>query len=179
MDEGKTQELRNMVERSKAGNQEAFHALYDVLADRLFGYIRSRVRSGDDATDILQDVIVDLWQALGRLEYRSEGHFYAFVFVITKRRLARHYDNRTNTTSLDDLTPSEHPSVEAELVDPDGMRAHVAKLPEKYRDVMVLRYWSGLGFAEIAHMLKTNENTVKVRHHRALEQLRALMELYE
>ena len=179
MDEGKTQELRNIVERSKTGNQEAFHELYGILADRLFGYIRSRVGDGEDATDILQDVIVDLWQALGRFEYRSEGHFYAFVFVITKRRLARHYDGRTNTTSLDDLTPAQHPSVEAELVDPDGMRVHVAKLPEKYRDVMVLRYWSGLGFAEIADMLKTNENTVKVRHHRALEQLRALVQPYE
>ena len=179
MDEGKKQELRNMLERAKAGNQEAFHGLYNVVADRLFGYIRSRVGTGEDATDILQDVIVDLWQALGRFEYRSEGHFYAFVFVITKRRLARHYEGRTNTTSLDDLTASEHPRVEAELVDPDGMRVHVARLSEKYRDVMTLRYWSGLSFAEIADMLKTNENTVKVRHHRALEQLRTLMESYE
>lgn len=175
MDEGKKQELRNMLERAKAGNQEAFHGLYNVVADRLFGYIRSRVGTGEDATDILQDVIVDLWQALGRFEYRSEGHFYAFVFVITKRRLARHYKNTHVHSSLDDLAPSEHPRVDAELQDPDGMKPLVAKLPEKYQDVMNLRYWSGLGFAEIADMLGTNESTVKVRHHRALKQLKELL----
>lgn len=176
MDETKATELRGLVEQAGEGSQVAFHALYNTLADRLFGYIRQRTAGDEETADILQDVFLDIWQALKRFEYRTEGHFYAFVFTITKRRLARHYKHRHAHTSLDELTPAEHPRVDAELQDPDGMKPLVDRLSEKYREVMTLRYWSGLGFAEIAEMLGTNESTVKVRHHRALKELRSMMD---
>ncbi|MEK7606571.1 MAG: sigma-70 family RNA polymerase sigma factor [Patescibacteria group bacterium] len=175
MDETKKRELKALVEKVGTGDQEAFRVLYESLIGRLFNYVRQRTSSEEDTNDLLQDIFLDLWNAFQHFEYRTEGHFYAFIFIVTKRRLARHYKTKRSHDSLDDLLPSQHPRVDAELNDPDGMKPLVARLSPKYRDVMTLRYWSGLGFAEIADMLGTNENTVKVRHHRALKQLRNLM----
>lgn len=169
-------ELKDIVEGAMAGRHDAFHVLYEHLVDRLYGYAHLRSASHAEALDIVQDTFVDLWSALGRFTYRSSGHFYSFVFTILKRRLYRHYRTHVRTESIDDLAPGEHPRSEAVIDDPDGMRELVGQLSEKYRDVVTLRYWSGLSFAEIADTLGQSETNVKVRHHRALKQLRELMQ---
>ncbi len=171
--------LETLITRIQSGDQEAFRMLYDSLADRLFGYVASRTGSRADALDVVQDIFIDLWSALGRFSYRSDGHFYSFVFTIAKRKLYRHYKDGGRTESIDDLSADDHPRVEADITDRDGMRELVEKLPEKYRDVIVLRYWSDMPFAEIADALDTTESNVKVRHHRALEKLRDLQNNHE
>ncbi len=166
--------LQDVLAQAGQGNDKAFRALYDHLADRIFSFVRPRTRGREESLDIVQDIFVDLWSALPKFRYISDAHFYSFVFVIAKRKLARHYGERT-TESLDDLEVHAHPRVDADITDPDGMRTLVARLPEQYRDVVTLRYWSGLSFAEIGEMLGVSENNAKVRHHRALKLLERLM----
>jgi len=71
---------------------------------------------------------------------------------------------------LDDLGSEE--GYEIEVEDYRFVMDGVDSLSPKYREVVRLRYWSGLTFGEIAAVLNTNEGTVKVRHHRAIEKLR-------
>lgn len=162
--------LQDALSHAGKGNEAAFKAVYEHLADRVFSFVRARARTRDEALDIVQDVFVDVWGALPNFRYVSPAHFYSFVFVIAKRKLIRHYKTQTHE-SLDDLESNLHPSVEADVRDPDGMRELVAKLPEKYREVVELRYWSGLSFAEIGDILDISENNAKIRHHRAIKEL--------
>ncbi len=157
------------------GNELAFRAIYEHLSDRMFAFVRARARSRDEATDIMQDIFVDVWNALPRFTYITDAHFYSFVFTIAKRKLIRHYKTHRHE-SLDDLEGHEIPRMNADVTDPDGMRDIVAKLPEKYREVVTLRYWSGLSFAEIGESLGLTENNAKVRHHRALKELEVILE---
>ena len=170
--------LADALAKAGEGHELSFRALYEHLIDRLFSFVRPRARSRDEATDIVQDIFVDVWGAMPRFTYISDAHFYSFVFTIAKRRLIRHYKTHTHE-SLDDLEQSEHPRIEADIVDPDGMRKLIEQLPEKHREVITLRYFSGLPFVEIADMLGTTETNAKVRHHRALKELRVLMQTYE
>lgn len=172
----KEKSLEGLLVAAKAGDEEAFRTLYESLVDRLFGYVQSRVGYDTDPADVVQDVFIDLWASLPRLEYRSPGHFYAFVFTIVKRKLYAHYRTHQPTERIDDIASDDHPRVDAVLHDPDGMRELVAALPERYRDVMTLRYWSGMSFADIADMLGTTESNIKVRHHRALKRLQRRMD---
>lgn len=167
--------LQERLERAADGDEQAFREVYELLVDRVFSFIRMRARSRDEAMDIVQDVFLDVWGALSRFRYVSDAHFYSFVFVITKRRLIKHYKTHVHE-SLEELEPHVHPKVDADITDPDGVRDVVAKLPEKYRDVVALRYWSGLSFAEIGEYLGITENSAKVRHHRALKELERLIQ---
>jgi RNA polymerase sigma-70 factor (ECF subfamily) len=166
--------LSEALAKAAGGDERAFRALYDHLVDRLFSYVRSRAREREEATDVVQDIFLDIWGALPRFQYISDAHFYGFVFTIAKRRLIRHYKSHRHE-SLDDLEPNQIPRIDADITDPDGVRALVDTLSEKYRDVIVLRYWSGLSFADIAFLLDTTETNAKVRHHRALKELHKLM----
>ncbi|QQR82356.1 RNA polymerase sigma factor [Candidatus Campbellbacteria bacterium] len=170
--------LADALAKAQLGHEIAFRAIYEHLVDRIFSFVRPRARSRDEATDIVQDIFVDVWGAMPRFTYISDAHFYSFVFTIAKRRLIRHYKTHTHE-SLDDFEQYELPRIEADIVDPDGMQKLVNQLSEKYREVVTLRYFSGLSFAEIGDLLGTTETNAKVRHHRALKELRELMQKYE
>lgn len=173
-------DIENLVILSAQGDESAFHTLYERLNNTLFKYIVSRTRNRDDATDLLQDVFIDLWRGLQKFSYRSEGQFYGFVFTITKRKLSKHYKTNRKTQEIDENTPGQ--SYEMDIEKKDDLRVMtkaVSKLKEKNRIVIELRYWSGLTFSEIGTILNCKETTVKVRHHRALKTLEEIMKEYE
>ena len=100
-------DIENLVILSAQGDESAFHTLYERLNNTLFKYIVSRTINRDDATDLIQDVFVDLWRGLQKFSYKSEGQFYGFVFIITKRKLSKHYKTNRKTLELDENTPGQ------------------------------------------------------------------------
>lgn len=172
--------LKDLVISSIDGDEHAFHLLYERLNNALFKYILSRTKDRDDAADILQDVFVDLWKALENFSYTSEGQFYGFVFVITKRKLGRHYKTKKVHDEFDENSLEQ--SFELDVERKDDIRVlleGIEQLGEKYRTVIELRYWSGLTFAEIGKLVGDKETTVKVRHHRALKLLEDILKQHE
>lgn len=176
----KKKKIENLVILSSQGDKTAFHGLYDSLNDTLFKYIVSRTKDRDEATDLLQDVFIDLWRGLQKFSYSSENQFYGFVFTITKRKLSKHYKAGRTTIELDENTPGQNYEMDVEKIDDVRiMTEAINKLREKNRIVIELRYWSELTFSEIGTILNCKETTVKVRHHRALKTLEELMKKYE
>ncbi len=169
--------LEELIGLCAQGDTATYKELYEHLHKPLFGFIVARTGNREDAKDILQDVFVDLWNALSKFSYRSEKQFYGFVFTIAKRKLARYYDSRNDTIDIteqhitDNYGPCDY--------DLTFILKVVKKLKPKYREVLELRYWSDLTFKDIARFLKSKETTVKVRHHRALKQLDDLLKEYE
>lgn len=162
-----------------ARDRAAFRLLYDELIDRVYAYVRSRTSTTADATDVTQDAFIDLFAALERFEYKSIGQFYAFVFTITRRKLGRYYDTKKrdfeNRVELpdDSILPSDI-TTDTEVT--DTVSRALSTLPEVVREIIVLHHWSRYTFGEIAELLDMTESAVRVRHHRALKELAALLE---
>jgi len=169
--------LKELIGASKEGDTNAFHELYERLNQPVFGFVAARTNSRDDAKDVLQDIFIDVWRALPKFSYSSDKELYSFVYTIAKRKLARYYNSQGKTIQYTE----QHIRENYENIDPESMSflPIIQKLKPKYREVLELRYWSQLPFADIAKFLKTQETTVKVRHHRALQQLEVLIVNYE
>ena len=169
--------LEKLIVTSKAGDIHAFHELYERLSQPVFGFVVARTNSRDDAKDILQDTFIDIWRALPKFSYSSDKELYSFVYTIAKRKLARYYKSQDKTIQYTE----QHVKENYESMDAESMSflPIIQKLKPKYREVLELRYWSQLPFADIAKFLKTQETTVKVRHHRALAKLKTLIIKYE
>lgn len=170
--------LKSLLSRVvEAKDSEAFDELYYLLQDQLFRYIVSRLRDRDKSKDVLQDVFVDLWKALQRFSYKSDAQFYGFVFMITKRKIVRaiELEKKNAHISIDEQkhfdTVDENFSLGGDM---DTIKNTVESLKEKYRDVLILRYWSHLSFSEIGVLVGAKEDAVRVRHHRALDMLKNL-----
>jgi RNA polymerase sigma-70 factor (ECF subfamily) len=172
--------LKDLVISSAEGDEYAFHLLYERLSDSLFKYILSRTKDRDDAIDILQEVFIDLWKAFQTFTYASESEFYSFIFVITKRKLGKHYKTKRISEPFDEniLEHSNQLNV-GQIDDARTLLKAIEGLSEKYRTVVELHYWSGLTFGEIGKLVGDKETTVKVRHHRAIKMLEVFYQKHE
>ena len=188
--------LASLVRRARQRDPQAFDELLDRYGSRLFGYIYRLTGSRDDADDLLQEVFVRLVRTIG--EYDHEGKFEAWIFRIATnlardrvrraRRAPRtvsldgeHSDNLDNggASSWEQLADHSRQPPEAPLElgeDVDAMQRALAKLPAAQREVILLRHFSGMSFAEIAEAMGTPLGTALARSHRGLSRLRQMME---
>lgn len=167
--------IRTLIEASGHGDKESYRKLYEHMIDRVYAYLKSRTGSKEQATDLAQDVFVELWKALPRFTYHSREQFYAYVFVITKRKLSGFYEMRKRETlPLDEeAVPGTDESLEPGNAREDEVSRALQILDEETREIVVLHHWSRYTFGEIASLINMTESAVRVRHHRALKLLRA------
>lgn len=164
--------LKRQVLLAQEGNAQAFRELFDALSDKFFGYTVSHTNDRDAALDIVQETFIDLWKALPRFHFRGDEQFYGFAFLVLRRKVA-HFHRRRKTVSLEDTGEVAVDPAPAE--DYRHLKRTVEELPPSYAEVIRLRYWSSLSYAEIASSLSISENTAKVRHHRAVRLLENIL----
>lgn len=182
-----TERFRSLVERLKSGDpryaegsgeasEVAFKELYESLSGRVFSYIIPRVGGREEALDVLQDVFLDLWSARLRFSYVNDASVWGFIFLIARRKLAEHYGKRRRDSEISELPQEDRYDMDIDaLGDVHAIELGMKELSEKDRDVLTLRYWSGLSFAEIAEANGKTESTVRVHHHRALAKLETIL----
>jgi len=170
-------DLRPLVEKSSAGSAEAFRALYEHLSHRVHAYVRYRTGTEDAALDCTQDVFIALYAALPKFTFQTREQFYAYVFTITKRTLAKHYADKHTKAALG-ASDVDTDSIAAEGTDQetsDSVIRALSILDEKTREIIVLHHWSRYTFPEIAKLIGMTESAVRVRHHRGQRQLATII----
>jgi RNA polymerase sigma-70 factor (ECF subfamily) len=144
-------------------------------ASKFLLFARQKARSESDAQDLMQESIVEA----ARRHSSSAPPPPALVFATIHRR-AIDWGRREDRRSARELASAERAAIEwfdtsvedreqAKLIQ-DAM----IKLPETYREVVTLKVWGGLTFAEIAESLRIPANTAASRYRYGLEQLRKL-----
>lgn len=162
------------VARAQGGDAESFKMLYEHLINRVFAYVVTRTQSRSVATDITQDVFIELHKSLTTFSYKSDAAFYAFVFIIVRRRLARRYeeDKRHYVVNVDESLHQDQ-GVSTETV--TSVHTALEMLDECSREIIVLHHWSRFTFAEIGELITMSESAVRVRHHRAKAMLASIL----
>ena len=175
-------DLKILLEGAKNGNKEAFRKIFELASDRIFAYAYSRTRNRDDALDVTQETFIDLWEGLKKFQYKSEEAFYGLIFLIAKRKLYKTYEaDRTHRTvpieESKDITYEDRSKLNIEHG--GYLDKYIAMLNDKYRNILKLRYFSGMTFREIANNLDIKETTAKVRHHRGIKKLKTIFEKHD
>lgn len=169
-------EADRLVSRAKAGDAEAFGALYDAYAERVYRFLLIRVGQPADAEDLLQQVFLRVIESLPRYEQRGLP-FGAWLFRIARnaaidfgraRRITGRLDP-ADAWAVDPLEPAELVERAAELA---ALRTALDALSSEQRDVIVYRFFAGLSHAEIGALVGKREGNVRVIQHRALDALR-------
>ena len=157
----------------------------DVPFDRIvrtYGEALSRVAWGyvdgaADHDDLMQDILVAIWQALPR--FRGDSSERTFVFRIAHNRGCSFITRRRHDEPLNASTPIADPSPGPdETLDDAGRRERLARavrtLPEAQRQAVLLRL-EGFSLGEIAALQATSEANVSVRLTRGRDRLRELL----
>lgn len=169
----------------KLNHHDRFLAAYDEYSDALFRHAHLRVSDRERAIDLVHDTFTKAWS------YLRAGHeieqFRPFLYKVLNNLIIDSYRKKRDSSldalldqegvdegSFSELTESTVESLAATL---DGRKAFtlLESLPDVYREVIILRFVDGLGPKEIAALIEETENTVSVRLHRGLAQLRERM----
>jgi RNA polymerase sigma-70 factor (ECF subfamily) len=172
--------LEALLSRSGAGDTEAFAALYEELAPRVYGLALKVLRDPHQAEEVAQEAFLQIWQSAARFD-PARGSARTWALTLTHRRAvdrvraseaARARDIKDARLSLQaprDVTSlAAHASFEAQRV-----RAVLATMTTKQRQVIELAYWGGHTHSEISQLLQIPLGTAKARIRDGLIRLRA------
>jgi len=163
-----------LVARFRAGDRLAFDRLVRRHQRPLYFFLLRQVRDHDEAAELTQRTLVRAFQKIHAL--RDDGSLRTWLFRIAVRFSLNHVRDRSRYSREDEAPepiaePVSHERLQ-EAEDSIRLRMAVAKLPEKQRLTVELRVYDGLAFSEVAEILESTENTVKVNYHHAVTRLK-------
>lgn len=138
----------------------------------VFSVALHMLRSRAAAEDLAQDVFLELYRSLDRLE--SDSHVVSWLRRVTGHRCIDEIRRRRHRPEFTTDTLPEAPQAPAtrEIFGAERLRALVAELPARARMVVVLRYQEEMEPMEIAQVLRMPINTVKSHLRRSIAALR-------
>ncbi|CAN3127541.1 sigma-70 family RNA polymerase sigma factor [Mycobacterium sp. smrl_JER01] len=174
--------LDAVVAEAVAGDRDALREVLETIRPLVVRYCRARVgtaeRSGLSADDVAQEVCLAAITALPR--YRDQGRpFLAFVYGIAAHKVAdAHRAAGRNKADPMDVVPerlSGEAGPEQLAIDSESsarMAALLQILPEKQREILILRVVVGMSAEETADAVGSTAGAVRVAQHRALTRLK-------
>ena len=170
----------NLLRRVAAKDRKAFEALYQLYYRRLFGYLFKLMRRVELVEEVLNDVMLAVWNGAGSFDGRSRPSTWMFGIAYHKalKALSRHAVGEADREEAETAEPVEREEPESllarrELASLLGRALRV--LPFEQRAVVELTYYYGLPYQEIAEILSCPVNTVKTRMFHARRRLREIL----
>lgn len=182
----------SIIARCKKHDKSAFIELFKMYEKYLYKLCYSYVQNEQDAMDIAQEVYIKVFNNISGFNEKMPFHpWFRTISVNTCLNFKRtlRYDSVSlqetdeNDKALEEVVAAKN-SVENEILDKELgrlIREDMECLKPKHRMVLVLRYYEGLSYEEIADVLKEPIGTVKTNIYRARntlkEKLRDVMEI--
>jgi len=172
-----------LVERVRAGDQQAFEELYDRYFARVHHFVARRLRNRADADETVQEVFVNVFASID--SYRGEAPFGAWLFGLTRRTVASRFKKRP--PALVPIGDDDFDGMfQAITREPDPLEVYefserlerlhhavVRELTEEQRQLFELHHLENRSIQEIAGLLQKSEDAVKSHLYRARKVLLA------
>lgn len=169
-----------LIGQARDGDEQAFRELVERYQGAIFNLSYRMLGDAHEAEDAAQEIFVRVYRQLAR--YDASRKFSTWVLAVgTNFCIDQLRKRRLRLVPLEQVVPwarAREASPEAQTLDreaSDEMQGYLKRLNEKYRAVLILRYWEDLSCAEIGDVLGLPEGTVKTQLHRARKALERLM----
>ncbi len=172
-------ELAQLLAKVRAGDSDAWGELYRQHAAAIFRFCRRVLPAKEDAEDATTEIFMKVRQKLGT--YDSSRPFTAWLYKVAsnhcwdtlrRRRIRQNLETGdVETLPLEHPDPSQLERLQAEHTGKE-VRTGLAKLPDRARMALVLRYYADMSYDEIADTLGVRRAFVGVLLLRARHQLR-------
>ena len=171
-----------LLELLKRGNMSAFEKVFTRYYSTLCAYSRLFIRSGDVCENIVQELMLWIWE--NHSELHINDSLSRYLFTATRNRCLKHISHEmVERRVLDEM----HKKLHGQFESPDfyivreleeRIRDAVARLPDSYRQAFELNRYERKTYDEIASILGVSSKTVDYRIQQALKLLRASLKDY-
>ena len=170
-----------------SGDRNAISQLIERHSRRVRDYIQMMVKDGDVADDIFQETFIKAVRVIDEGRYTDNGRFLSWILRIAHNQVIDHFRAQRQNKSVSEAEAgydvlgtlklaerTVEDSMVCEQIERD-VRALVELLPSEQREVVIMRYFSGLSFKEIAEQTDVSINTALGRMRYALINLRRMI----
>ena len=189
-DQVESTDAAELLSRARQGDAQAFCLLLEPLQTRLLRPAAALAGALSAAEDLVSETLVEAWKSLSR--YNETCRFSTWLYAILLHRHQKSLRRaRSRPISLaplaatedqelrdqqenipgPDLSPAE---AAAQSEAPFQLKQCIERLPEKHRNVILLRFFEDASLPDMAALLGCSVGTVKSRLHHALEKLRKM-----
>ncbi|MDB5034738.1 MAG: polymerase sigma factor SigM [Chlorobi bacterium] len=158
-----------------SGDKQAFLTLYDRYRERLFTYCCRMIGDRERAKDAMQDALLKAYQNAAM--YQEGTNVAAWLFRLTRNVCIDAIRARKEHDPIDDLQLAVQERAPDVMLQ-DALTEEIERLPEIYREAVVLRDVQGHSYDEIAKITGTAISTVKFRIFKARDTLRQRLAIY-
>ena len=171
---------RLLVLRAIERDASAFAELYDQHVVRIYRHIYYLVNDAREAEDLTAQTFLKAWEAIGRYKERG-APFVAWLLRISHNLAVSNLRSRREHAALDEgfIDQKMRGNPEEDLVqasDEKHVRDAVLRLREEQRQVIMLRFVEEMDYRQVAAVIGKSVPAVRVIQHRALGNLRRLMQ---
>jgi RNA polymerase sigma-70 factor (ECF subfamily) len=171
---------RRLVQAAISRDSAAFADLYDRYVVRIYRHVYYLVNDAREAEDLTAQTFLRAWEAVDRYKERG-APFSAWLLRIAHNLTISHLRGRRDHTALEDRFIDQkvlgNPERALEqATDEDSVREAVSKLRSEQRQVIMLRFVEELDYPQVAAVIGKSVPAVRVIQHRALGNLRKLMQ---
>lgn len=156
----------------------ALEMVYEHFGKRLYGYLVSIVKSSSDAEEILNELFMTIVRK--REQLAEAKNIRTYLFAIARnlafdlfRKRSSHKETLSGYAQY--LEVGEENKAKWDSDELDAVKKAVDGLPEKQREVVVLKIFEEMTFEEISQLMRSSQNTVASRYRYAIEKLREQM----
>ena len=170
-----------------SGDSAAISQLIDRHSRRVRDYIRMMVKDADVADDVLQETLIKVVRVIDEGRYVDNGKFLSWVLRIAHNQVIDYFRSQKSAKTINESDAGYNmlgtlrfaertveDNIISEQIEAD-VRRLVEHLPDAQREVVKLRYFSGLSFQEIADQTGVSINTALGRMRYALINLRKMI----
>ncbi|NII24030.1 sigma-70 family RNA polymerase sigma factor [Pseudoflavitalea sp. X16] len=171
---------QELVSLLKNRDNKAFGYLYDHYSGALYSIILQILNDAELASDVLQDVFVNIWRKIESYD-STKGRLFTWMLNVARNASidtlrSKTYQNDRKNQSMDNQAEDVLVALITQVnVDNIGFRKVLNELKEEQRLLIDLAYFKGYTHEEIAELEKLPLGTVKTRIRSALLQLRGLL----
>jgi RNA polymerase sigma-70 factor (ECF subfamily) len=166
--------------RTPATKESAYTSLVRKYQEKIYWHIRRMVIDHDDANDVLQNVLIRVWNGLGN--FREDSQLFTWLYRVATNECLTWLEQqkKKSSVSLSEVESGLSNKIKADRhFDANKLewklQLAIQQLPEKQRIVFGLRYYDEMPYEQMSKVLETSEGALKASYHHAVKKIEDYM----
>lgn len=169
-----------IINECQNGNLKQFGLLYDAYAQKIYRFIYYKTHHTGTAEDLTSIAFMKVLEGIGSFN-PNKGTFSSWLYQIARNTVTDHWRKAKPTVDIEDVWDLTDDTDIVRDVDiamkSKQVRAAMAALQPRQREIITLRLWQDLSYKEIAEITGSTEGAAKMLFSRTVKELRETMPL--